>query len=69
MNSRTFDDGLHELSIALTERVYLKNPLEGGGGGGGNNIEWSSRNEINFLVYFPQLNFLMAFRSAKGVKR
>lgn len=33
MNSRTFDDGLHELSIALTERVYLKNPLEGGGGG------------------------------------
>lgn len=34
MNSRTFDDGLHELSIALTERVYLKNPLGGGGGGG-----------------------------------
>lgn len=32
MNSRTFDDGLHELSIALTERVYLKNPLGGGGG-------------------------------------
>lgn len=31
MNSRTFDDGLHELSIALTERVYLKNPLGGGG--------------------------------------
>lgn len=30
MNSRTFDDGLHELSIALTERVYLKNPLGGG---------------------------------------
>lgn len=30
MNSRTFDDGLHELSIALTERVYLKNPFGGG---------------------------------------
>lgn len=68
MNSRTFDDGLHELSIALTERVYLKNPLEGGGGGR-KNIYFSSRKEINCLVSFPQFNFLMAFRSAKGVKR
>lgn len=66
MNSRTFDDGLHELSIALTERVYLKNPLEGGGR---KNIYFSSRKEINCLVSFPQFNFLMAFRSAKGVKR
>lgn len=66
MNSRTFDDGLHELSIALTERVYLKNPL----GGGRKNIYFSSRKEeINCLVSFPQFNFLMAFRSAKGVKR
>lgn len=45
MNSRTFDDGLHELSIALTERVYLKNPLEGGGGG-----------EKEYILLVPERN-------------
>lgn len=49
MNSRTFDDGLHELSIALTERVYLKNPL-GGGGGGGERIYTSRPGKKKLIV-------------------